>query len=187
MEADALGLLEERHKMSFSPLLGKEGPGWSGLMTKLIAVLLSATIVVLCLGGCSDKTAGQLFKYDLDADPANLDPQLANDYASLLVIENTMEAFCVSRRTAGSSEGVAPITPCPTTAPPINHPRQNAKWQTAIPVTAHDFVSPFSGCSNRRPAPPPRRIFTASKIPRATTKGRWMPESWGFPPRTITR
>lgn len=116
----------------------------SGLMTKLIAVLLSAAIVVLCLGGCSDKTAGQLFKYDLDADPANLDPQLANDYASLLVIENTMEGLLRLKEDGGLTEGVATDYTVSDDGTTYKFTlRQNAKWQNGDPVTAHDFVFAF--------------------------------------------
>lgn len=49
-------------------------------------------ICVLSLfSGCKeDDGSGHTFKYDLGSNPQNLDPQLANDESSIIVIKNTM-------------------------------------------------------------------------------------------------
>ena len=57
---------------------------------RLLAVLL---LLASLLGGCSDKTAGQVFRLDILSEPSSIDPQTASSDEQYLILLNTMEAF----------------------------------------------------------------------------------------------
>ncbi len=114
------------------------------LIKRIAAFMTAVVMAVLVLSGCSDKTAGQLFKYDLDSDPLNLDPQLASDYASYMVIATTMEGLLRVKEDGGLTEGVATDYTVSDDGTTYRFTlRQDAKWKNGDPVTAHDFVFAF--------------------------------------------
>lgn len=57
---------------------------------KVIVYLLSCILIVMCaLSGCGeDDGSGYIFKTNISSNPQNLDPQLASDKASLMIIGN---------------------------------------------------------------------------------------------------
>ena len=56
--------------------------------------LLLALLVACSLAGCSeDSTSGKLLNYPLEADPTQLDPQLADSYESKILLQNCMEGL----------------------------------------------------------------------------------------------
>lgn len=68
-------------------------------MKRILCVLLSVAML-LCLTACGESDGlDYLFRYNLSDDPQNLDPQLAQDEASLAVIANI---YCGLLKTSGS-------------------------------------------------------------------------------------
>ena len=57
---------------------------------RLLAVLL---LLASLLGGCSDKTAGQVFRLDILSEPSSIDPQTASSDEQYLILLNTMEGL----------------------------------------------------------------------------------------------
>ena len=66
-------------------------------------------ILLFCVSvtACNSTEQGSLFKYDIEADPLNLDPQSAEDYPSLLVIQNIFEGLLTVNPDGTLGEGVA--------------------------------------------------------------------------------
>ncbi|MDF2567210.1 MAG: peptide transporter substrate-binding protein [Oscillospiraceae bacterium] len=113
-------------------------------LPKRIICLILVIMMLVPLSGCSDKTADKLFKYDITSDPSNLDPQLALDYASQLVIENTMEGLLRVNEEGKLTEGVAiDYTVSKDGLRYEFNLRQDAKWENGESVTANDFVFGF--------------------------------------------
>ncbi|MFQ8599534.1 MAG: hypothetical protein ACLSAP_02335 [Oscillospiraceae bacterium] len=67
---------------------------------KIISMLM---VAVLCVGlsGCLGSKDAQTFAYDIASEPKNLDPQVAHDNESLLVIKNIFEGLLAVQRTDG--------------------------------------------------------------------------------------
>ena len=81
------------------------------LMHKLTAGLLCLVLAAAAvLGGCEQDRgtgAGYLFSYTLDANPRSLDPQLAEDEASLTVIGNMFSGLFRMEDTGAVTPDVA--------------------------------------------------------------------------------
>lgn len=61
---------------------------------KIFSLLTAFFMAVVLFSGCQeDDGSGYTFKYNLSANPENLDPQLASDQASISVIKNIMRGL----------------------------------------------------------------------------------------------
>lgn len=93
---------------------------------------------------CHRTEQGSLFKYDIESDPLNLDPQSAEDDPSLLVIQNIFEGLLTVNEDGTLGEGVA--TDWSRSDNGLQYTfslREDAKWFDGEPVTANDFVFAF--------------------------------------------
>lgn len=59
----------------------------------LIIAVMILNILTIFTGCEEDDGSGHTFKYDLSSNPQNLDPQLASDESSIMVIENIMSGL----------------------------------------------------------------------------------------------
>ncbi|MBQ4313261.1 MAG: hypothetical protein IJC18_03520, partial [Clostridia bacterium] len=109
---------------------------------RLAASILAATILLLPLAACEENEGGvdYGFSYSLTANPKNLDPQMANDNNSLLVIKNIFEGLMRTDSTGALIYGVAQsYTVNPEDTEYTFELRRDAKWSNGTPVTAYDF------------------------------------------------
>lgn len=121
---------------------------------KRTACLCIAVLMLLPLISCSGNRSNQLIKYNLSSEPVNLDPPLADDPSSALVVTNLFEGLLRMAADGKLTEGVATdyeVSDDGLTY--VFHLRTDAKWygsadQTEIPVTAHDFVFGFQRLFN---------------------------------------
>lgn len=109
--------------------------------------LLLALLVACSLAGCSeDSTSGKLLNYPLEADPTQLDPQLADSYESKILLQNCMEGLTRIASDGSVIPGVAArwdISEDKRTW--TFYLRRDTYWSTyngerVAPVTADDFV-----------------------------------------------
>ncbi len=111
---------------------------------KRFCSMLFLLIFCISLTSCSGSDEGSLFKYDIETDPLNLDPQSAADYPSLLVIQNIFEGLLTINEDGDLDEGIA--TKWEQSDNGLKYSfslREDAKWLDGEPVTAHDFVFAF--------------------------------------------
>lgn len=59
----------------------------------LITAVMILNVLAIFTGCEEDDGSGHTFKYDLSSNPQNLDPQLASDESSIMVIENIMSGL----------------------------------------------------------------------------------------------
>ncbi|MEM1485162.1 peptide ABC transporter substrate-binding protein [Oscillospiraceae bacterium PP1C4] len=100
------------------------------------------TALFILLSGCgSDKSAGQVIRYDIPSGITNLDPQFATDETARMIISNTFEGLF---RQLPSGESVPALAQSYDVSPDglvfTFHLRNDAKWTNDDPVTAHDFA-----------------------------------------------
>ncbi len=106
--------------------------------------MIFSLVLVLSLTACSDKTVlpeDQIIYYHITAEPETLDPQIADDAASKLVILNLFEGLVRINKNGVPSEGVAQrwdITDNDTVY--TFYLRKDAEWSDGTAVTADDFV-----------------------------------------------
>lgn len=111
---------------------------------KRILSMICALLLCFTMVSCGGEDEGELFKYDIDANPVNLDPQSASDYNSLLVIQNIFEGLLTYTEDGKLTEGVA--TDWSRSEDGLEYTftlRRDAAWSNGDPVTAHDFVFAF--------------------------------------------
>ena len=116
------------------------------MLKKITAFLLLAALAVsLFFTGCSHSgTDGQILRYDITSEPTNLDPQLANDHESMLVIQNSFEGLLTVDEDNQIAQGVAERYGVSDDGLIYTfYLRQDAKWSDGTPVTAEDFVFAF--------------------------------------------
>ena len=114
---------------------------------KLIALLLSLCITVSMLStltACSsDDGTDKAISYSLTSEPRNLDPQMASDNNSLLVIRNIFEGLTRYDQNGSIIPGVAEEWSSNAESTEYTFRlRHDAKWsdEAGTPVTAQDFV-----------------------------------------------
>ncbi len=111
-------------------------------VVRVLAMLLSVFLLTATLVGCSDGSDGSNhgFSYSLTANPKNLDPQMASDNNSLLVIKNLFEGLMRIGPDGQLIPGVAEsYTVSDDNTEYVFKLRSNAKWSDGTPVTAYDF------------------------------------------------
>lgn len=117
------------------------------LIKRILSVVLCAAVTfsaAACLSGCEDESDGTnyAFSYSLTADPKNLDPQMASDNNSLLVIKNMFEGLMRIGPDGDLINGVATsYTANEDCTEYTFNLRHDAKWsdEKATAVTAYDF------------------------------------------------
>ncbi len=105
--------------------------------------------MVFPLGGCNSDKKNQLLKYNISSDPINLDPPLADDPQSALVVTNLFEGLLRLTADGKLTEGVA--TDYDVSADGLTyvfHLRTDARWSDGSKVTADDFVFGFQRLFN---------------------------------------
>ena len=118
------------------------------------ALALALLLVVLCCG-CSQEEEGpeyadKTINYHLDAEPRTLDPQIAEDSSSLLIIQAIYEGLARLDENGDPYPGAAESWDANADFTQFTfHLREDAVWSSrdadgnTIPVTAHDFVYAF--------------------------------------------
>ncbi len=109
---------------------------------RIAAALLAAVIMICCMGACSGEAngVGYKFSFSLSANPRNLDPQMASDNNSLMVIRNIYEGLMRTDSTGDLISGVAESYEVNAEFDEyIFYLRKDARWSNNDPVTAYDF------------------------------------------------
>lgn len=115
---------------------------------KILCVCLSA-MLILSFSSCSSSKADQLIKYNIASDPVNLDPPLADDPQSALVVTNLFEGLLRLTADGKLTEGVATDYDVSSDGLAYTfHLRSDAKWSDGTPLTATDFVFGFQRLFN---------------------------------------
>ncbi len=130
------------------------------MQKRIIAVLL-AVVCMLSLASCKKaEYNGEILRYNMLYDAKNLDPQLAKDNSSALVLSNIMEGLMTLDEHGDFTLGLAEIVSIDDTQKKYTFTlRESAKWSDDTPVTADDFVFAF-----RRLFDPQTKSETAPKF-----------------------
>ncbi len=141
-----------------------------------------AIFMVLCLifalTSCS-KSDGMnvLFKYALSSDPKNLDPQLATDSSSLMIIENLYEGLIKKSKDGKLENGVAESYSVSENGLKIKfNLKKNYYWKgtndTRFNLTAKDFVFAFRRLVDPKTYSPYAKKYYAIKNAEKVNKGQ---------------
>lgn len=129
--------------------------------------------ILMSFAACSSKEKNQIIKYDITADPINLDPQLANDYASNLVVYNMMEGLLRLNSEGKLTEGVATNYELSENKKIYTfYLRQDAKWENGEPVTAYDFEFAFKRLFDPQTNSPTAKNYYSIKNSKAVAQGK---------------
>lgn len=113
-------------------------------LKKGVCLLLCTCLLLFVFTGCGSKKSGQAISYHLADEPVTLDPQIANDYSSRIVITALYEGLTRLDKNNQVSPGVAERWESNATNSTFTfYLRQNATWSDGTPVTAADFVYAF--------------------------------------------
>lgn len=128
-------------------------------MKKILASIVLISFV-FGLSGCHSKKnspENQIIKYNLDSEPKSLDPQIANDYSSNILIMNLFEGLVRIDENFNIVPGVAQSweTSSNNTLY-IFHLRHDACFSNKekTPLTAHDFVFGLKRALDKNTAAP---------------------------------
>jgi len=152
---------------------------------KRIAALLLAATAVFSLTACKkgwQKGAGQKISYNLTGDPATLDPQIASDTPSLIVIQAVYEGLTRLGGNGKVQPGVAEKWESNADHTQFTfHLRANAKWSDKQygSVTAKDFVYAFRRALNPKTGSTTCSQMFCIKNAREVQSGSLSPESLG--------
>lgn len=107
------------------------------------ASLVLAAAVLGAFSGCEDDVPhpeNQIIEYKLTAEPLSLDPQIAEDSASVILIKNLFEGLV--RENAGGElvSGAAKSWDISDSGTVYTFHLQDTKWSDGTPVKADDFV-----------------------------------------------
>ena len=106
--------------------------------------LLCICVLFAVVTGCSSKKSGQAITYNLEEEPVTLDPQIADDYSSRIVIMALYEGLTRLDENNQVSPGVAQRWESNSTYTSFTfYLREDASWSDGTPVTASDFVYAF--------------------------------------------
>ena len=112
---------------------------------RLLAVGLA---VVLCLTAtaCSARKSkyGAAFRFPLCAEPAQLDPQMADDPASVEVLTAVMEGLTRLSETGEAVPGIATEWHVSGDGKTVTFTLRDAVWSDGTPLTADDFAFAFA-------------------------------------------
>lgn len=135
-------------------------------MKRLVSLLFSCCLLVPLLAGCAGKGENQAMYYDIPGEPGNLDPQLASDTSSQIVLQNIMEGLL--RMTPDGKLEEAAATSYEISEDGLTytfHLREDAMWNSRegepVPVTAADFVYAFQRLFNPYTRSPYREMYAS--------------------------
>lgn len=143
-------------------------------MKKKTCILLAALSALwLFLSGCTDKTAGQVFRLDILSEPSSLDPQIATSDEQYLILLNSMEGLL---RLDESQKPVKAAASDYTVSPDgLTYTftlRKGMLWSDGkTPVTAHDFQFAFRRLFNPETQSPTASHFTCIRGGAAALSG----------------
>ena len=153
----------------------------TGHFLKITSLLLALTMLLPSLTSCrADDGTDKAISYSLTDEPKNLDPQMASDNNSLLVIRNLFEGLTRFDQNGSIIPGVAEDWSSNAEFTEYTFRlRKNAVWSNGTPVTAHDFVFAW-----RRALDPDTKSTTCSalfpiKNARAVNSGEAKTDSLG--------
>ncbi|MDQ5983977.1 MAG: oligopeptide transport system substrate-binding protein [Eubacteriales bacterium SKADARSKE-1] len=123
-------------------------------MKKILSILLIFTFS-FSLCSCKNKKSpdAQIIKYNLESEPKSLDPQIANDYSSNIVIMNLFEGLTRADSEGNALPGVAYSWDANSDFTSYTfHLRNDATWanKNKTPVTAEDFVFGFQRALDKK-------------------------------------
>ena len=113
-----------------------------GIM-RAAALMLAAVMLLVPLTACGEDSGGRdyAFSYSLTSNPKNLDPQMASDNNSLMIIKNIFEGLMRVGPNGELIYGVAEsYTANDDYTEYVFNLRKDAKWSDGAPVTAYDFA-----------------------------------------------
>jgi len=117
-------------------------------ITSLILIMLLTVSLTACGQDEQDDGSGYSFTYTLYGNPKNLDPQLAEDKSSLMVIQNMFTGLVTFNQNGKLDYGVAKS--CEVSDDGLKYSfilREDCFWHSEAgpegAVTAHDFVYAF--------------------------------------------
>ncbi len=117
--------------------------GLKNLIIRACALFTAMLITVVPLTACGEDTGGydHSFSYSLTSNPKNLDPQMASDNNSLMIIRNIFEGLM---RVGSNGELIYGVAESYTANDDYTEYvftlRDDAKWADGTPVTAYDFA-----------------------------------------------
>lgn len=118
------------------------------LTRQIICIILSAITAVSFCSCDPDDGSGYIFKYDISSNPNNLDPQLAQDSSSMLVLANICEGLLRAGDGGKTENGV--ITGYTMSEDELTYTfslKSNVYWKGTgdyeANMTANDFVFAF--------------------------------------------
>ncbi len=145
-------------------------------LKRIIAVFM-VLCVIFALTSCSKSDGSNvLFKYALPSDPKNLDPQLATDSSSLMVIENLYEGLIRKAKDGKLENGVAESYSISENGLKIKfNLKKNYYWKgtndTRFNLTAKDFVFAFRRLVDPNTYSPYAKKYYAIKNAEKINKG----------------
>lgn len=139
---------------------------------RILSVIVIMSII-LSLTSCKDKEKNQIVKYDIAADPVNLDPQFTNDYPSSLVVFNMMEGLLRLNSEGKLIEGVSKNFEVTKNGLFYTfYLRNNAKWENGENVTAYDFVFAFKRLFDPQTNAPSKQNYYCIKNSKLYAQGK---------------
>lgn len=111
---------------------------------KKICLFLLILSLILSAAACRNDTPHpeeEIISFTLAADPLTLDPQIADDYSSYMLITNLFEGLVRTDADGNIKSGMAESWDISADGLSyVFHLFENTKWSNGTPVTADDFV-----------------------------------------------
>ena len=142
-------------------------------------------VIALTLTSCKeDDGSGYTFKMNIESNPSNLDPQMAEDKSSLMIISNMMEGLVKVSETGGIVPAAAESFEMSENGLVYTfHLRQDRMWESEADftanVTAGDFVFAFQRIFDTETDSPYSRDYMCIKNSGAVLNGTLPLESLG--------
>ncbi len=113
---------------------------------KRFAALLLALVLCVFATACTARQSkyGSAFRFPLCAEPAQLDPQMADDAASVEILTATMEGLTRLSETGEVLPGIAAEWRTSGDGKTVTFTLREATWSDGTPVTADDFAFAFA-------------------------------------------
>lgn len=144
---------------------------------KRIASLLAIIFLAISLSSCrEDDGAGYIFSMDIAENPDTLDPQIAGDYSSLLIISNMYVGLLTEQNDGTIGEGVAESYEVSEDGLVYTFELKNTYYwvdndEFEAPCTANDFVFAFQRLFNPQTQAPKAADFFIIKNSKAINQG----------------
>ncbi len=115
--------------------------------SKKICLFLLILSLIFTATSCRNNTPHpeeEIISFTLSADPVTLDPQIADDYSSYMLITNLFEGLVRTDSEGNIKNGMAESWDISSDGLSyVFHLYENTKWSNGTPVTADDFVFGF--------------------------------------------